>query len=202
MSAVITRNGKAVQNPGIIQWLFSDPRAGLLWLPLRLYVGYQWIVAAEHKITSASWMVTGAALKGYWANAIKVADPAHPTIAYGWYRSFLTFLLNAQAYTWFAKLVSVGELLVGIGLILGAFTGIAAFFGFLMNWNYIMAGSASTNGMLLVLAVLLVIAWKVAGTVGADFFLLRWLGTPWSSREAAVQQGKAVKAKPELASTD
>ena len=32
-------------------------------------------------------------------------------------------------------------------LILGAFTGIAAFFGAFMNWNYIMDGSASTNAL-------------------------------------------------------
>ena len=74
---------------------------------------------------------------------------------------------------------SYGELLIGIGLIIGAFVGIAAFFGALMNWNYIMAGAASTNGLLLVVAILLVLAWKVAGYYGADFVLLRWLGVPW-----------------------
>jgi drug/metabolite transporter (DMT)-like permease len=71
--------------------------------------------------------------------------------------------------------------MIGIALIIGAFVGIAAFFGALMNWNYIMAGAASTNGLLLVVAVLLVLAWKVAGYYGADFFLLRWLGVPWQA---------------------
>jgi thiosulfate dehydrogenase [quinone] large subunit len=74
----------------------------------------------------------------------------------------------------------VGELAVGIFLILGAFTGIAAFFGAFMNWNYIMAGTASSNPMLLVAAVALILAWKVAGYYGLDRFLLPMLGTPWS----------------------
>jgi thiosulfate dehydrogenase [quinone] large subunit len=63
----------------------------------------------------------------------------------------------------------------------GAFVGIAAFFGALMNWNFIMAGSASTNPVLLMGAIFLILAWKVAGYYGADYFLLRWLGTPWRS---------------------
>jgi hypothetical protein len=33
--------------------------------------------------------------------------------------------------------------------------------------------------MLFVFAVALILAWKVAGHIGADYFLLRWLGTPW-----------------------
>jgi thiosulfate dehydrogenase [quinone] large subunit len=49
-----------------------------------------------------------------------------------------------------------------------------------MNWNFIMAGAASTNGLMLTLAVLLMLAWKVAGWYGLDRWLLTLLGTPWS----------------------
>ena len=48
-----------------------------------------------------------------------------------------------------------------------------------MNWNFIMAGSASTNGVLAVVAIFLVLAWKVAGYYGLDRILLPRLGTPW-----------------------
>jgi thiosulfate dehydrogenase (quinone) large subunit len=41
-----------------------------------------------------------------------------------------------------------------------------------------LAGSASTNPMLFVFGVVLLLAWKVAGYAGADFFWLRWMGTP------------------------
>ena len=96
-----------------------------------------------------------------------------------WYRDFLNFLIANESYTWFAKLIAFGEVLIGIGLILGFFTGIAAFFGAFMNWNFMMAGSASTNPLLMVLAVGLMMAWKVAGYYGADRWVLPMLGTPW-----------------------
>jgi thiosulfate dehydrogenase [quinone] large subunit len=105
-----------------------------------------------------------------------------PPIAFDWYRNFIQSMLDAEAYVWFAKLVAYGELLIGIALIIGAFTGIAAFFSGFMNWNFMMAGSASTNPLLFVIAVGLILAWKIAGYVGADYFLLSWLGTPWRGR--------------------
>jgi len=62
--------------------------------------------------------------------------------------------------------------------------GIAAFFGAFMNWNFMMAGTASTNPLLFTLAILLILSWKVAGHYGADRFLLPILGTPWKPGRA------------------
>jgi thiosulfate dehydrogenase [quinone] large subunit len=47
--------------------------------------------------------------------------------------------------------------------------------------------------MLFVIAVALILGWKVAGYFGADYFLLRWIGTPWHGQPvAAVKSAKAV----------
>jgi thiosulfate dehydrogenase (quinone) large subunit len=181
MLPVTSRKGQVIQDPGIIQWLLNDWRASIIWLPIRILLGYQWINASLHKLSSPDWMETGIALKGFWVNAVKVTD-GKGLITYDWYRSFLQALLDAQAYTWFAKLVSVGELLVGIGLIVGGLTIFAAFFGALMNFNYMLAGTASTNPVLFFGALLLIAAWKVAGYIGADFFLLKWVGVPWGRK--------------------
>ncbi len=138
----------------------------------------QWIEAGWHKV-GPEWLNGGEALKGYWTKAIAIPETGRPAISYDWYRSFLTYMLDSGSYTWFAKVIVFGEILVGVGLIVGAFVGIAAFFGALLNWNFIMAGAASTNGMLFVLAILLMLAWKVAGYIGLDYYLLPLLGTPW-----------------------
>jgi hypothetical protein len=96
-------------------------------------------------------------------------------------RSFIEFLVNSDAHTWLSKVIIFGELAIALGLILGAFTGLAAFFGGMMNWNFIMAGSASTNGMLFAIATWLVLAWRNAGWIGLDRWLLPLVGTPLSA---------------------
>jgi len=182
ISRTTTFSGRLIQDPPIAKFLFSDVRAAWIWLPIRLWLGYQWITASLHKISDPNWTVTGEALKGFWMNAVKVPAQGSPPIAFGWYRDFLNGLLQSNSYTWFGPLVAWGEFLIGVALVVGAFVGMAAFFGMFMNWNFIMAGAASTNGLLLVAAFLLVLAWKVAGYIGADYALLRRLGVPWETR--------------------
>lgn len=191
MNAVTTRKNQVLQDPPLAQTLFSHPAAGWLWLVLRVWLGWQWIEAALHKIEDPAWVQTGAALKGFWTNAVAIPEAGRPAIAFDWYRTFVQTLLDAEAWTWFAPVVAYGEFLIGIALILGAFTGIAAFFGALMNWNFMMAGSASTNPVLFVIAVGLILAWKVSGYIGLDYFLLRWLGTPWG--RAPEPKGRAAE---------
>ena len=94
-------------------------------------------------------------------------------------------MLDNQWYDWFAKLVAVGEVLIGIGLILGALTGIAAFFGALLNMSFMLAGTVSTNPVLFTLSILIILAWRVAGLIGLDRWLLPALGVPWRPAPAA-----------------
>ena len=187
MAGIVTRRGEAVQDPPLVQRLLSDPRAGWLWLLPRLWLGYQWLESGWGKFSNPKWMQTGEALKSFWAGAVKIPETGRPPITFDWYRAFIQMLLDAQAYTWFSKLVVVGELLIGVALILGAFTGIAAFLGGFMNWNFMMAGSASVNPVFFVISVGLILAWKVSGAIGVDYLLLPWIGTPW--RSTPVQAG-------------
>jgi len=81
--------------------------------------------------------------------------------------------------TLFSYVVAYGEVLVGIGLILGAFTGIAAVCGSVMNMSYLFAGTVSVNPIMALLQLFLILAWRVAGWFGVDRYLLPLLGTPW-----------------------
>nr|MDA8218784.1 hypothetical protein [Dehalococcoidales bacterium] len=132
---------------------------------------------------------TGTALQGFWTSAIQVPSNGRAPITFDWYRSFLSALLEGGHYVWFAKLIVFAELALGTALILGAFVGVAAFFGAFMNWNFMMAGTASVNPVLFTLGILLILGWKTAGYIGLDHFLLPALGTPWRPASQMVSEG-------------
>jgi thiosulfate dehydrogenase [quinone] large subunit len=182
-----------IPDPPFARTLFQTTRFALLWLIVRLYLGYTWLTSGWGKITNPGWR-TGEPLRGFWENAVAIPEAGRPAIAFDWYRNFIRFMLDNQWYEWFADLVMYGEFLVGIALILGMFTGIAAFGGSFMNWNFIMAGTASSNGLMLALAALVILAWKVAGWYGLDRWLLPAFGTPWSRESSRPPQQLAQPA--------
>lgn len=184
VNAVTTRKGAVVQEPSIITKLLNHPLAAWLWLPIRVWLGWQWVKAGWEKLTNPAWLQTGAGLKGFLMGVTAVGANGKSAIEYAWYGNFLKLLVSSGAYVWMAKLVSVGETLVGIALILGMFTGFAAFFGGFMNFNYLMAGVVSVNPLFLILAVTLILAWKVSGYIGVDYFLVPRVGALWSDRMA------------------
>ncbi len=173
------RDVKRVEDPRIARALFGEVRWSWIWLPLRLYAGWQWLSAGWGKLGNPAWTGTnaGAALSGFVQGALQKTTGDHPDVQ-GWYAAFLENVVLPNASFW-SRLVVWGEILVGIGLILGIFVGIAAFFGGFMNMNYLLSGTVSTNPVLLAIAVLLVLAWKTAGWWGLDRWALDTLGTPW-----------------------
>jgi thiosulfate dehydrogenase (quinone) large subunit len=153
-----------------------------VWLVARLYLGYEWLSAGWEKLAgagSAVWVgdKAGAAIVGFANGALKKTSGDHPDVQ-GWYATFLNDVVIPNAGL-FGRLIAVGETLVGIALILGILTGIAAFFGVLMNANYLLAGTVSSNPVLIILGAPIILAWRNAGWIGIDRFLLPALGTPW-----------------------
>jgi thiosulfate dehydrogenase [quinone] large subunit len=176
---IVNQRGEVIfPDPPLAHALFSTTRFAWLWLILRLYLGWQWLSSGWGKISGGTW-ASGESLKGFWTNAVAIPEQGKPPIAFDWYRDFIQFMLDRGWYTWFADVLMWGEFLIGIALILGAFVGIAAFFGAFLNWNFIMAGTASSNGLLFAIAIVLMLAWKVAGWYGLDRWLLPLIGTPW-----------------------
>lgn len=165
------------ENP-VSRFLFSDTRSAILWLAVRLYVGYVWLTAGIGKVTSSAWTGenAGAAVSGFIQGALAKAEEGADVS--GWYAAFLESVVLPNAKV-FSFMVAYGEILVGLGLIVGLFTGIAAFFGSFMNVIFLFAGTLSSNPLLFILATWLVLAWKNAGWYGLDRWALPYLGTPW-----------------------
>lgn len=165
--------------PPFARFLFANSKMAWLWLVIRVYVGWQWFYAGWEKIQNPVWVgpKAGVAVQGFLQGALAKTTGPHPDVS-GWYGMFLRdFAMHHTVF--FSYVVSYGEFLVGVALILGLFTGIAAFFGTFMNLNYLFAGTVSTNPVLLLLQLFLIMAWRIAGYYGLDYWVLPAIGTPW-----------------------
>lgn len=180
------KRGKEIivgENP-LSRWLFTNTTSAWIWLVLRLYLGYTWFTSGLGKITSDVWVGenAGVAIKGFMGGAIALAKDGGVA---GWYAWFLEHTVIPNAVV-FSYMVSFGELFIGLGLIVGLLTGIAAFFGALMNMSFLLAGTVSSNPIMFMIAILLIMAWKVAGWYGLDRWALPLLGTPWTVKNKNV----------------
>src|SRR5699024_4797999 len=115
-------------------------------------------------------------IKGFLGNALTLTDGDAPAVA-GWYATLIekVFLPNAVVMSY---MVSFGEILIGLALITGFLTGLAAFFGGLMNASFLLAGTLSTNPVMFILATWVVLGWRVAGYWGLDRWVLPFIGAP------------------------
>ena len=171
---------RQLHDPNWYQFLFGNAALAPQWLLARTYLGWQWLQAGWDKVRGTGWLNhDGSALQAFWQRIVQVPEKGQPPIRYDWYRNFIQFMLDHHWYTWFAWVIAIGEVVVGVLLIVGAFTALAALAGATMNFNYLLAGSASTNPVLFLLAILIILGWKVAGYIGVDRWLLPALGTPW-----------------------
>lgn len=140
--------------------------AGLILL-LRLYIGWEWMTAGWHKLTG------GFDAAGFLKNAVAnpVADKATGAAVYPVFTAFLDrfALPNVKLINF---LIPLGEFLVGLGLILGGLTVAAAFFGLMMNFMFLFAGTVSTNPWLVLIGFIIFAAGANAGKFGIDYYLL------------------------------
>lgn len=131
---------------------------------------------STHRIHSPSDRA-GAAISGFVAGALEKTGGAHPDVS-GWYAWFRNNVVAPNPVVW-SYMIATGEFLIGLALILGLFTGIAAFFGSFMPLDFLFAGAVSVNPILFIIATWLVLAWKTAGWIGLDRWVLPAVGTPW-----------------------
>lgn len=175
----MAREAVHIEEPRFARWLFASSGAAWVWLVVRIYLGYEWADAGYQKVFQDHWLSTTAPLKGFVGFALKGAGTGpHSAINYGWYAAFLRWVGGDGAGIT-SKVVALGELVIGVALILGVFTGISAFLAGTLNMSYGLAGVAGVNPAYFLLEVLLILAWRNAGYIGLDRWILPTVGTPW-----------------------
>src|SRR2546421_12831545 len=73
----------------------------LVWLAVRLWLGWQWLSSGLEKLQNPAWM-NGTAIVGFWKNAAGSYGQPHSAVAYGWYADFLNSLVSSNSQAWVA----------------------------------------------------------------------------------------------------
>ena len=163
-SVVTTVIGEPAKRTNLPVWesLKSSKLAAPVWTAMRVWLGVMWIQAGSAKL----W---GAEAAGFiHNNGAGVAGFAtHGTPAYSWWGSFLhSFVVpNAGAI---GVLVAVGEFAIGVALVAGLFTRIAALGSLALLFTYVMSGTASVCAFYAAIAIVILVMWRTASWIGAD----------------------------------
>lgn len=191
----MARDAISIREPSVARWLFTSTPAAWIWLVVRVYLGYEWAHAGYEKIFSNDWLSSTAPLKGFVGFALSNAGQgANSAVNYGWYAAFLRWIEGSGAGV-MSRVIPLGELTIGIALILGLFTGMAAFFAGLLSVSFGLAGVAGVNPVFFVMEVLLILAWRNAGYIGLDRYVLPALGTPWEPGSVFDRQTEAIRQR-------
>lgn len=142
-------------------------------LPLRLFCGWVFLNSGVHKL-SDGWLGSGqlAEVLGEWLKSGKT---------YSFYAPFLRDVVLPHADL-FARLIALGELLVGAALLAGLLTRLSALVGLILVGNFLVGrgDGLAANGTAPMMVMLLTVMLTAPGrTLGLDAALRgrlpRWL---------------------------
>ena len=156
--------GEPAKRTNLPVWegLKSSKLAALVWTAMRVWLGVMWIQAGSAKI----W---GAEAAGFLHNngAGVAGFAAHGTPAYTWWGSFLHGFVvpNAGAL---GVLIAVAEFSIGVALVAGLFTRVAALGSLALLFTYVMSGTASVCAFYALFAVVILVMWRTSSWIGID----------------------------------
>lgn len=148
----------------VVNFFRENKYASMFLLIIRLYLGYEWMVAGWGKITG------GFDATGFLKGAVSKALGEHPAVP-SWWASFLDgfAIPNVDLFNF---LIPWGEFLVGLALIIGCFTTFAAVMGAVMNFAFMFSGTTSSNPLMALLTFFILVAGYNAGKLGADYWVV------------------------------
>jgi thiosulfate dehydrogenase [quinone] large subunit len=140
--------------------LKTSKLAALVWTAMRVWLGVMWIQAGVAKLwgAEAAAFLHGAGVAGF---------AAHGTPAYSWWGSFLHGFVVPNA-GWIGVLVAVAEFAIGIALVAGLFTRVAALGSLALLFTYVMSGTASVCAFYALFAIVILVMWRTSSWIGVD----------------------------------
>jgi thiosulfate dehydrogenase [quinone] large subunit len=155
-------------NPGVWEWLKQSKVAAVVWLAMRVWLGIMWIQAGWAKL----WGAENSAFLHHDGSGV-AGFAAHGKPAYTWWGSFLhSFVVPNSG--WIGILVAVAEFAIGIALVAGIFTRVAALGSLALLFTYVMSGTASVCAFYALFAIVILTMWRTSSWIGFDGVLANY----------------------------
>jgi thiosulfate dehydrogenase [quinone] large subunit len=185
-------NPSEVTTPRALQWLTRSKVMAVAWTAMRIWLGVMWIQAGVAKLWGAEAAAFihngGAGVKGF---------ASHGVAAYSWWGSFLHGFVVPNA-GWIGILVAVAEFVIGIALVLGFFTPLAALGSLALLFTYVMSGTASVCAFYALFAIVILATWRTSSWLGVDGliagFRQRHHAAQLSSQGVTTETNESAKA--------
>jgi thiosulfate dehydrogenase [quinone] large subunit len=151
--------------PRAWDWVKESKIMAVGWTAMRVWLGIMWIQAGAAKL----W---GAESAGFIHNngAGVAGFAAHGTPAYTWWGTFLHGFVVPNA-GWIGVLIAVAEFAIGVALVAGLFTRLAALGSLVLLFTYVMSGTASVSAFYALFAIVILTMWRTSSWIGIDGLL-------------------------------
>jgi thiosulfate dehydrogenase [quinone] large subunit len=170
-------------NTRVVQWLVQSKIMAVGWLAMRVWVGIMWMQAGWAKLFGAE---NAYFLHNHGAGVAGFA--AHGVPAYSWWGSFLHSFVVPNA-GWIGILIAVAEFAIGLALVLGLFTRLAALGSLALLFTYVMSGTASVCAFYALFAIVILATWKTSSWIGADGLIAAYRQRRHARQEPVVGSG-------------
>lgn len=155
-------NPSELNVPRTLQWMARSKAMAVVWTAMRVWLGVMWIQAGDAKLwgkeNSAFLHNGGSGVAGF---------AAHGVAAYSWWGTFLHHFVVPNA-SWIGILVALSEFVIGLALVAGFLTPLAALASLGLLFTYVMSGTASVCAWYALFAIVLLAVWRTASWLGAD----------------------------------
>lgn len=155
--------------PRPLQWLARSKVMAVVWAAVRIWLGVMWIEAGAAKLWGAENSVflhhDGAGVAGF---------AAHGVPAYSWWGHFLHGFVVPNA-GWIGVLIALAEFFIGVALVAGFLTPLAALASLALLFTYVMSGTASVCAWYALFAIVILVTWRTSSWIGADGLIVGYV---------------------------